>query len=97
VRKRSYLIGVKAAPPNVNTHVAAIGPTEARKRLNERRDASLPKAIVFVEPLEHSDTPHALRLLRVPRQWPSHRAAKARNEFAPSHLQSSSFKIGVEK
>src|SRR6516162_5852243 len=37
LRKRSYPIGIIAVPPNVHPHVAAIGPTQARKRLNERR------------------------------------------------------------
>jgi hypothetical protein len=40
-RKRSYPIGVTAGPTEVHPHVAAIGPTKARKRLRQRRDARL--------------------------------------------------------
>jgi hypothetical protein len=42
---------------------AAIGPTRARKRLCERREATLLLGIVFVERHEHADAPHALALL----------------------------------
>ena len=41
LRERSYPIGVTAAPSKVHPHVAAIRPTQVRKRLRERRDASL--------------------------------------------------------
>src|SRR6516164_5736208 len=37
LRERSYPIGVSTAPPKLHPHVAAIGPTQARKRLNESR------------------------------------------------------------
>src|SRR6516165_5608452 len=33
LRERSYAIDVTTAPPKVDPHVAAIGPTQARKRL----------------------------------------------------------------
>jgi hypothetical protein len=36
LRERSYPIDVTAAPPNVRPHVAAIGSTQARKRLHAR-------------------------------------------------------------
>jgi hypothetical protein len=94
--ERSYPIGVTAAPPKVHPHVPAIGPTQVRKRLRERRDISLPHRIVF-ERHEHADPPYAVALLRPRRQRPSHRAAEPCNKFAPPHLQSSSLKIaGVE-
>ena len=70
LRERSYPIGVSAAPTKVHAHVAAIGPTEVRKRLRERRDATLRLRIVFVEPHEHADAPHALALLRARRERP---------------------------
>jgi hypothetical protein len=38
----------------------------------------------------------ALVPLRPRHDRPRHRATEARNKFAPSHLQSSRFKIGVE-
>jgi hypothetical protein len=62
-------------PTKVHAHVAAIGPTQARKRLRERRIASLPFRIVFVKPHEHADAPHARVLLRACRERPCRRAA----------------------
>jgi hypothetical protein len=56
-------IDVTAAPPKVHPHVAAIGPAQARKRLRERRVATLPLRIVFVVRHEHADAPHPLALL----------------------------------
>jgi hypothetical protein len=44
--------------------VAAIGPTQVRKRLSERRNVSLRHAIVFVAPQEHADAPYPFALLR---------------------------------
>jgi hypothetical protein len=42
LRGRSYPIDVIAGPTKVHPRVAAIDPTEARKRLNERRDVTIP-------------------------------------------------------
>jgi hypothetical protein len=64
LRERSHTIGVSAAPPQVHPHVAGVGPTQARKRLRERSDASLREGIVFVEQHEDADPPHAVALLR---------------------------------
>src|SRR6516165_6844004 len=65
--------------------VAAIGPTQARKRLSERRDLSLRLGIVFVERREHADAPHAVALLRLRRERPRRcRAAEETDEVAPS-------------
>jgi hypothetical protein len=47
LRKRWYPIAVTARPTKVHPHVAAIGPTQVRKRLSERRDVSLRQGIVF--------------------------------------------------
>jgi hypothetical protein len=41
LRDRLYPIDVTAAPMKVHPHVAAIGPTQARKCLRERRVAKL--------------------------------------------------------
>ena len=49
--------------------VAAIGPAQARKRLRERRVATLPLRIVLVEPHEHADAPHAVAPLRECRNY----------------------------
>jgi hypothetical protein len=49
LRKRSYPIDVTAAPPEVDPYIAAIGPTQVRKRFRERREVSLRQGIVFVE------------------------------------------------
>jgi hypothetical protein len=76
LRERSYPIDVIAAPPKVHPHVAAIGPTQVRKRLRERRAANLPHGIVFVGPNEHADAPHAVALLRARRERPRRRASE---------------------
>jgi hypothetical protein len=83
VRERSYPIDVSAAPTKVHPHVAAIAPTQVRKRLRERRDVSLRPGVVFVEPREHADAPHAVALLRACRERPRRRAAEKREELAP--------------
>jgi hypothetical protein len=51
--------------------------------------------IVLGKAHQYSDAPRPFPSLRSCRQWPKCRATKARNEFAPSHLQSSTFKIGT--
>jgi hypothetical protein len=63
LRECSYPIDVGAAPTKVHPHVATIGPTQARKRLRERRQQSLRPGIVFVVRREHADPPHPLALL----------------------------------
>jgi hypothetical protein len=83
LRERSYPIDVTAAPPKVRPHVAANGPTQARKRLSERRDVSLPHGIVLVARSEHAHAPHAVALLRPRRERPRCRAAEERDELAP--------------
>jgi hypothetical protein len=74
LRERSYPIGVNGCPSKVHPHVAAICPTQVRKRLRERRDASLRQGIVFVVRQEDADAPHALVLLRPRHRWPRYRA-----------------------
>src|SRR5262249_53383526 len=83
LRERSYPIGVIAAPTKVHPHVAAIGPTQGRKRLRERSDPSL-KGIVFVAPDKHADEPHSLALLPARHERPCRRAAEPSDEFASS-------------
>ena len=55
--------GLKRA--KVNPHIAAIGPTQVRKRLSERRDARLQQGIVFVE--RHEYAARGRPAARVPR------------------------------
>jgi hypothetical protein len=81
--KRLHPIDVNAAPTKVHPHVAAIAPTQVRKRLRERRGARLPRRIVFVARYEHADAPHAPALLRAHRERPSRRAAEPSNDFPP--------------
>jgi hypothetical protein len=57
LRERWCPIGVIAVPPKVHPHVAANDPTQARKRLSECRNESLPHGIVFVARHEHADAP----------------------------------------
>jgi len=67
MRKRSYPMGVTAAPPQGPSHVAAIGPTQVRKRLSECRGGRLRLGIVSIAHHEHADPPHAVALLRAPK------------------------------
>jgi hypothetical protein len=84
LRERSYPIDVIAGPPKVHQHVTAIGPTQDRKRLSERRNENLPLRIVFVELHEHANAPHAVGLLRVRRERPRrHRAPEPHDELPP--------------
>jgi hypothetical protein len=78
----SYSIDVTAAPPKVHPHVAANGPTQARKRLRARRVEKLSHSIVFVAPHEHADTPHAVALLRPRREGPRRRPTEECDEVA---------------
>src|SRR5262249_58608776 len=91
LRGRSYPIDVTAAPPKVHPEVGAIGPSQVRKRLKERRNKSLRHGIVFVEPHEHADAPHPLALLRPRREGPRRRAAEARDEVAALNHSITSF------
>jgi len=84
LRERSYPIDVIAVPPKIHPHVLAIGPTQVRKSLGERRVAKLPLRIVFVVRHEHTDAPHTVALLRARRERPCRRAAEERDEVAPS-------------
>ena len=81
LRERSYPIGVRAAPTKVHPHIAAIAPTQARKRLRERREVRLVRGIVFVERHEHANAPHAVALLRPSRERPCRRATEERDRL----------------
>jgi len=74
LRERSYPIDVTATQTEFHPHIAAIGPTQVRKRLSERREASLRPGIVFIARHEHADPPQAVALLRA-RPWPRRRGA----------------------
>jgi hypothetical protein len=82
LRERSHPIDVTAGPSKVDPHVATFGPTQARKRLRERREARLKHGIVFVTPNEDADAPRAVALLRARRERPSRRAAEERDSSA---------------
>jgi hypothetical protein len=81
LRERSYPIVVISGPTKIEPHVAAIGPTQVRKRWREHRIAT--PQIVFVARHEHADAPHPPALLRARRDWPRRRAAEERDELAP--------------
>jgi hypothetical protein len=87
LRERSCPIDVTAGPTTINPRVAAIGPTQVRKRLRERRDDSLHLRVVFVAPHEYADAPHAVALLRARHTRPrSYRAAERDYKFSPSDM-----------
>ena len=85
MRERSYPIDVTAAPPNVYPHVAAIGPTQVRKCLRERRVAKLPLRIDFVVRQEHANSPRTVALLRSRPHRPRHHAPEPRDERPAFH------------
>src|SRR5215468_2536292 len=85
LREPSYPIDVIAPPPKVHPRVAAINPSQVRKRLRERRVAKLPLRIVFVERHEHADAPHAVSLLRPRSERQRRRAAEERDEVAATN------------
>jgi hypothetical protein len=74
LRERSHPIDVIPAPTKVHPRVAAIDPTQVRKRLREPGDQSLHHGIVSVAHHEHADAPHAVALLRARRERPRRRA-----------------------
>jgi hypothetical protein len=82
--ERSHPINVRAAPTKVDPHIAAVGPTQARKRLSERGNVSLPQGIGFVVGHEHADAPHAVALLGARRECPRRSGAEPGDEVAPS-------------
>jgi hypothetical protein len=77
--------GVIAVLPKVYPQVAPNGPTQARKRLRERREARLKHGIVFVVRHEHADPPHPVALLRPRRKRRNRRAPETRDELPPPH------------
>jgi hypothetical protein len=72
-------------PMKVHTHVAAIGPTQVRKRLRERGEASLRLGIIFVVRHEHADASHPLARLRARCDRPNRGAPEPRDEIPPFH------------
>jgi hypothetical protein len=84
LHERSHPIDVTAGPPKVHPHIAAIGPTQVRKLLRERKEAKLPLGIVFVARHEHAHAPHPLGLLRPRDHRPRRRAPEPRDELPPS-------------
>src|SRR6516225_4828031 len=85
LRERSYPINVIVAKTKLYPHVAAIGPTQVRKRLSERGEETLPRRIALVAPDEHADPRHPVALLRPTYHRPRRRAAKPSDEFPPPH------------
>jgi hypothetical protein len=86
LREGSHPINVRAGPSKVDPHVASVGPAQARKRLRERRDASLRNGLDFVVIHEHADAPHALALLRARHERPRRRAAESSDEVRDAGL-----------
>jgi hypothetical protein len=68
----------------VDAQVGADGPAQRLERLQECCDARLSFRILCGKSVEHADAPHPLFLLREHRQRPRRRAAKQRDEVAPS-------------
>ena len=63
-------------------------PTHTRKRLRERRDATLRLGIVFVARRKHADAPHPPALLRSRRERPVNGDQNPRKDGAKGKLGS---------
>src|SRR4029077_6755075 len=89
----------RALPPENPPLNPTVGlfPSESSEPLPKHRYALLCFRIALRECVQESDPLRPVWLLRASQHRPNSRAAKARNELAPSHLQSSSFKIGGRK
>src|SRR5262249_15905897 len=75
----------------IDPHVATVAPAELPERIEEHRDAILTFSIGLpVGSDQQADAPHLLGLLRARRERPRGRAAKKRDELAPSHSITSS-------
>src|SRR5262249_14368220 len=79
-----------AVPPKLHPHVAAIGPTQVRKRLSERRYARPRQGIVFVVRHQYADAPHPLGLLPPRHHRPRRCAREPRDYLATVHSITSS-------
>src|SRR5262249_24762377 len=80
----------------VRPQVAAIGPTQTGKRLNECRNVSC-SGIIFVERQQHAYAPHAVALLRARQERPRDcRATEQRDKIPPSHSITSSARSRID-
>src|SRR5499427_3172843 len=87
LRKSLHRLDVAGCrPAGIDPDIAALCPAELLKSLAQRRDTGLPYRIVRGEWHEHADAPHPLGLLRARHKRPRCRAAKERDELAPSQL-----------
>src|SRR5262249_184197 len=90
-------VRIAQTPAIIDAYVAPVGPAQLLQFLRDGRYANLARRIVWGQGAqEKADAPHPLAWLRPRHNRPSRRAAEAANKFAPSHLQSSRLKIGVE-
>src|SRR5215510_3241364 len=72
-------------------NVAPLGPSQFLQALLERGEPALPFRIIFGKPLQYSDAPHSLALLRACQERPCDRpAAEKRDELAAPHSITSS-------
>src|SRR5262249_34965571 len=85
-REHLHPLDAASAPANVDSHIAAIGPTQLRKPARQPGRVGLRLRISFIDLNEHADPPHWLGLLRSSGKRARNRyAAKKRKEFTPSH------------
>ena len=52
------VVDIAGAPAVIDPHVAAVGPTQARKRLSECGEETLRRGIDFIARHEHADASH---------------------------------------
>src|SRR5262249_33978770 len=86
-RVSPYAADVAPTKARLDLDVAAFGPAQFTKSLQERCEAGASFRIVCGPVYQHADAPHPLSLLRARRQRPRRRAAEQRDELAAHHLR----------
>src|ERR1051325_2398311 len=79
---------VVGGPPNIESKIAALAPTQMLQGLGERRITLLKQRIVRGCGHQHADAPYPLVLLGACGEWPGgRRCAEIPDEVAPSHAR----------
>src|SRR5262249_41197850 len=84
-RVPANVVSIRARPAGVDPHVTANTPARFLQTLQKRAYSGLKIRIVGGYGQEHADPPHRHGLLRTRRERPRGRAAKKRDELAPTH------------
>src|SRR5262245_23318239 len=83
-------VGLVIGKAKFEGNVAPLGPSQFLQALLERGEPALPFRIIFGKPLQYSDAPHSLALLRARGKRPRRRDAEQCDEIATFHSITSS-------